>query len=67
MVMTKKALLGINDNHQLWSYNLQTGNYKMIQQLNKYAGYLSDVQQEQLLLTQIISAKKEIVELSKVD
>ena len=67
MVMTKKALLGINDNHQLWSYNLQTGNYKVIQQLNKYAGYLSDVQQEQLLLTQIISAKKEVVELSKVD
>jgi len=39
----------------------------VIQQLNKYAGYLSDVQQEQLLLTQIISAKKEIVELSTVN
>jgi len=67
MVMTKNAILGINDNHQLWSFNLQTDKYKVIQQLNKYAGYLSDAQQKQLLLTQIISAKKEIVELSNVD
>jgi len=67
MVMTKKALIGINDNHQLWSFNFHTDKYKVIQQLNKYAGYLSDVQQEQLLLTQIISAKKEIVELSTVN
>ena len=64
MVMTKKTIMGINDNHQLWSFNLRTDKYKVIQQLNKYAGYLSDAQQEQLLLTQIISAKKEIVELS---
>jgi len=67
LVMTKKAVMGINDNHQLWSFNLQTDKYKVIQQLNKYAGYISDAQQEQLLLTQIISAKKEIVELSTVN
>ena len=62
-VMTDEALYGVNDAGWLWSYNLADGDRRMLKQLDRYTTYVSDIRQQQLLVTQVVSAKKEVIEL----
>jgi DNA-binding winged helix-turn-helix (wHTH) protein len=57
-------LYGINKHKQLWSYTLNTDNFKILGVMDSYTNFISDMRISDILLTQIISAKKEVVVLS---
>jgi transcriptional activator of cad operon len=57
-------LYGIHpQTNQLWSYGIDNHQIDIITQLKEKAWILSDINDTQLLLTQIITARKEIVEI----
>ncbi len=62
-VMNGNTLYAINDQHQLWSYDLEDGTFNIIGNVRDDVDYLTDVNSEQLLLTLQVAAKKEVVEL----
>jgi DNA-binding winged helix-turn-helix (wHTH) protein len=57
-------IFGINKHKQLWSYTAKTDVFKILGTMDSYTSFISDIQGTELLLTQIISAKKEVVVLS---
>lgn len=57
-------IYGVNEDHQLWSYDLIADQFKLIGNLTKNVDAITDVKNEQLLMTTRITAKKEVVELS---
>ncbi len=61
------AVYGVNDDNQLWSYDLQSDAMDILAQFSQEVDYLTDVNDGELLLTFVIAAKKEVVELSLRD
>jgi len=49
----------------LWSYQQDEDKFEIIGELPKNIDYLTDINQEQLLMTVFISGKKELAELFK--
>ncbi|MEX2962171.1 winged helix-turn-helix domain-containing protein [Microbulbifer sp. TYP-18] len=62
-VVESNIIYGINRNNQLWSYNLDTDEFNLIRDMHKDVDYLTDINQENLLITYVVAAKKEVVEL----
>jgi DNA-binding winged helix-turn-helix (wHTH) protein/Tol biopolymer transport system component len=63
-VFENGKVYGINKNKQFWSYTLNTDTFKILGSTDSYTNFISDLRGKNLLLTQIISAKKEVVVLS---
>lgn len=63
-VVKNKTIYGINDELQLWSYNLKSEDFKALGKLSNDIDYITDVNHENLLLSVKIAARKEVVELS---
>lgn len=59
----KELLYGVNDSDQLWSYNMDTDEFKSFAVIDRDFEYLSDIRGEDLLLTFVVSAKKEVLEV----
>jgi len=57
-------IYGINKQDQLWQLDLNSNKFVILRELHSQVTWLSDIKDNQLLLTQTISAKKEVVELS---
>ncbi|NQZ07417.1 MAG: winged helix-turn-helix domain-containing protein [Algicola sp.] len=64
-VEANNVIFGVNKGGLLWSYDLTTKVHKTLRQLDKHVSYISAIKQQQLLVTQTISARKEIVQLSR--
>lgn len=64
-VEANDVIFGVNKGGLLWSYDLITKVHKTLRQLDKHVSYISAIKQQQLLVTQTISARKEIVQLSR--
>jgi|GEM_PF-672997 len=63
-VLENGKVYGINKLKQLWSYTLETNTLEILGEMDQYTNFISDIEQSELLLTQIIAAKKEVVVLS---
>ncbi|TQV78168.1 transcriptional regulator [Exilibacterium tricleocarpae] len=62
-VIKDNIIYAINRNNQLWSYNLNTDDFNLIREMHKDVDYLTDINQTNLLITYVVSAKKEVAEL----
>ena len=56
-------IYGVNDNYQLWSYSLETQRLKIIGDLPDTIDTITDINQQNLLFTLRVAARKEVVEL----
>lgn len=63
-ILENGAIYSFNKYKQLWSYTPKTDVFKILGTMDRYTNFISDMHQSELLLTQIISAKKEVVVLS---
>jgi len=63
-VIKNNVIYDINDDNQLWSYDLNNDNFKILGEVGDDVDQLTDINQTQLLMTIQVSAKKEVVELS---
>lgn len=52
-------------NRTLWSYDLSSDIFETHQAIDPYVDYVSDIKGQQMLITQVVSVKKEVVELRK--
>ncbi|MBE1301402.1 MAG: hypothetical protein GJ680_16060 [Alteromonadaceae bacterium] len=66
-VLDKARIIGVNRDAQLWSYDIDSGQFMGLAQFPKGFRYLTDIKDNQILFTTVISEKKEIIELSLVD
>jgi len=57
-------VFGINKHKQLWSYTPKTDVFQILGTMDNYTSFISDIRGSELLLTQVIMAKKEVVVLS---
>ena len=63
-VINKEMVYGINKQQQLWSYNLESDVFTILSEMQTNVDYLTDVNDEAFLLTFVVAAKKEVVEVS---
>lgn len=61
--MNQDGIYGINKRHELWHFDWHDQSHRTLGKTNKYVSYISDIRDDQLLITQIIAAKKEVIEL----
>ncbi len=61
------VIYGINEEFQLWSYNLNENTFEIIGNMPNKVDYLSDINQSDILLSIRITAKKELAEISLSD
>ena len=66
-VIKNNIIYDINDDNQLWSYDLNNNSFKIIGELDDNVDNLTDINQNQFLMTVQVSAKKEVVELTLAD
>jgi transcriptional activator of cad operon len=62
-VINKQRVYGINSDNQLWTYDLQKDSLSIIGKLDREITFISDVTDDRVLLTYVVSAKKEVIEL----
>mgnify|MGYP000489136911 CR=1 FL=1 len=62
-VISNNLIYSINGDNQLWSYDLNSGDFTLIGEVHKDVDYLSDINQNNLLISFVISAKKEVAEI----
>lgn len=61
----QRKVYGINQIDQLWQYDIDNQQITILKTLNEQVWWLSDVDNNSAIVTQGISAKKEIVEISR--
>ncbi|BBM01967.1 winged helix-turn-helix domain-containing protein [Microbulbifer sp. GL-2] len=62
-VIKDNIIYSINPENQLWSFNLATRDFNLIKEMHKDIDYLTDINQENLLISYVVAAKKEVAEL----
>ncbi|GHA19821.1 hypothetical protein GCM10008090_31930 [Arenicella chitinivorans] len=63
-ILKGETLYGVNEDFQLWTYKLKHQEFTLLNFLPENIDYLTDARNDLLLLTYVIAAKKEIVELT---
>jgi len=64
-VIKDNVIFAINNENQLWSYDLDNDVFKILGEITKgVVGHLTDINKTQFLMTVVVSAKTEVVELS---
>lgn len=63
LALDNRQLFGINKQRKLWCYSLDTGVFEIITQLPLSARYVSDVNNQKLLITHMNEFRKELVEI----
>jgi len=63
-IVNNNKAYSINDNKQLWSFSPGGNQVTILGRVDKYTAFISDIKASQLLLTQTIAAKKDVVILS---
>lgn len=64
-VMKNQQLYGINWQQQLWRFDVATEQFALLENLHSDTWWVSDIKDNKALITQIISSKKEIIEISR--
>ena len=65
-VVAHGSVYGINKQERLWSYELESGVFNVIAEMQSNVDYLTDANDQALLLSFVVAAKKEVVEVSIV-
>jgi hypothetical protein len=63
-VIKGNVIFAINNENQLWSYDLNNNTFKVLGEVSEDVNSLTDINQTQLMMTVLVSAKKEVVELA---
>ena len=63
-ILDGETLYGVNEDFQLWKYSLAHDEFTLLNFLPKNIDYLTDARGDLILLTYVVAAKKEIVELT---
>jgi len=63
-IIKNNVIYGINEEFQLWSYNLNENTFAVIGNTPINVNYLTDINQSDILLSIRITAKKEVAELT---
>lgn len=63
-VVNDTMIYGINKENRLWRYNIASDDFNIMTELRTNIDYITDIQNDELLVTFVIAAKKEVVELS---
>lgn len=66
-VIGDELIYGINKRNQLWSYDLKSEAFYILGDVTKDIDYLTDVKNNELLVSVVVAAKKEVIELSVAD
>jgi DNA-binding winged helix-turn-helix (wHTH) protein/Tol biopolymer transport system component len=66
-VVRNGLMYGINKQNRLWVYSLHSGDFTLLSDVTPDIDYLTDINDNELLVTVVIAAKKEVVELAVVD
>jgi transcriptional activator of cad operon len=66
-VIGGELIYGINRSNQLWYYNLESAVFKLLGKVTKDIDYLTDIKANELLVSVVVAAKKEVIELSVAD
>ncbi|MDO6427939.1 winged helix-turn-helix domain-containing protein [Thalassotalea sp. 1_MG-2023] len=62
-LLEKQNIYSVNKNGQLWRYHLDTHEFSVINQKAHYLSSLTDIKNYQMLATQVVTDKKDIVEI----
>lgn len=62
-IMTGEIIYGTCNENRLWTYDLEDQTFAQLNGLPQSIGYLTDIYNDTLLVSHIITAKKDIVEL----
>ncbi|WP_196139021.1 winged helix-turn-helix domain-containing protein [Aliikangiella sp. G2MR2-5] len=57
------VIYGVNENFQLWSYQLDPGRFTILGSLPRNIDYIADISDKQLLASLRVSSRKEVAEL----
>ena len=60
-------LFGINKSEQLWAYDLSSDEFNVVTDVPATIDYLTDANHQEILLTFVVAAKKEVVEVAVVN
>lgn len=63
-VISNDIIYGINKAGELWSYDLASSELLVIAELTEDLDYLTDIKNNEMLVTFVVAAKKEVIELS---
>jgi len=63
-VIEDNVIYGINEDHQLWSYSLEEDEFEVIGNVSNGIDYVTDVKQDDVLMSLRIASKKEVAELT---
>lgn len=63
-ILKNDVIYGINDQYQLWKYMLENGSFEVLGQLPDTVDYLTDINDNAILMTLRVAARKDVVELS---
>jgi len=63
-VIRDTSIYGVNKENQLWRYDPNSGNFDILAYLNTNVDYITDIKDDELLVTFVVAAKKEVVELA---
>jgi len=63
-VIKNNVIYGINKENQLWLYDLDKADFKILKQLHENVDHLSDINQTHFLIELAVAEKKEVVELT---
>jgi len=64
-IIKGNVMFAINNENQLWSYDLDNDAFKVLGEIDKgVVGHLTDINNTLFLMTVVVSAKTEVVELS---
>ena len=63
-ILSGETIIGVNNDYRVWSYNLDNSELKFHNTLPNNTDYMTDIHGDTVLLSYVVAAKKEIVELS---
>ena len=63
-IIKDNVIYGINEGNQLWSYSLDEEVFEIIGKVSSNIDYITDLKQDEVLMTLRIASKKEVAELT---
>jgi len=66
-ILAGETIYGVNEDFKLWTYDLDQQVFTLMSTLPQNIDYLTDIHNDKLMLTYVVAAKKEIVELTLND
>lgn len=65
-VVSNDIVYGVNKASELWSYDLSSDELLIIADLTEDIDYITDIKNNEMLVTFVVAAKKEVIELSLI-